>query len=388
VLSFGTIERVTDDDSKSSPPRPPPTPSRAPGAPTSVTQGSVASRMPSAPPTPANANDRGSLLNASSTKGLIDIAATAKRLRDEQIQAKVVYYGEGQKTNADLDAITDAVVAELQSLQLAGVRIVGAQSSAETTDVSIELIGTLRGLLEKLFSSRREGFMRRKIEDIQRKITTLFFNSALYVKLTTQARSALSVSYPDQAVYIAMRSHRDNLLATIRAQRYSDPKVLSEAIACYESIEKTLRMDFLSRTTPELEALLGVYREVLLKFFFEEFKPGLGDFCWAVIKESRLGVGRPHGYKLGPDVFTQFREVFEKHFLERLVMNVQGPIVQRATGMRDTFREETVQFVADPQIFSDVCAVVCDAMYDYLYTEGFLDLPTQWRNHLFKDRGA
>lgn len=344
--------------------------------------------MPTKPVSVAPAGDKGSLLNQSSTKALIDLAAMAKRLREEQIRAKVVYYGEGQRTNAELDAITEAVVAELQSLQLAGFKAVEPEPREPTTDVSIELIGTLRGLLEKLFSPRREGFMRRKIEDIQRRISTLFFNSALYVKLSTQARAALSVSYADQAVYLALRTHRDAMLASIRAQRYSDPKVLAEALARFDSIEKGLRMAFLSRTTPELEALLGIYREVLLKFFFEEFKPALGDFCWAVIKESRVGIGRPHGYKLTSEVFTAFREVFEKHFLERLVLNVQGPIVQRATQMRDTFREETVQFVADPQIFSDVCAVVCDAIYDYLYTEGFLDLPTQWRNHLFKDRGA
>ncbi|MFO0561108.1 MAG: hypothetical protein U0269_24020 [Polyangiales bacterium] len=367
--------------------------------PAGVTQGSVVTRPP-APPTPSAAppagspsmqgtGDRGSLLNQSSTKALIDLATTAKRLREEQIQAKVVYYGEGQKTNAELDAITDAVVAELQSLQLAGIKVVTqAQEAAPTTDVSIELIGTLRALLEKLFSPRREGFMRRKIEDIQRKITTLFFNSALYLKLSTQSRQALSVTYPDQAVYLAMRMHRDAILATIRSQRYSDPKVLAEAVSRFDSIEKSLRMDFLSRTTPELEALLGIYREVLLKFFFEEFKPGLGDFCWAVVKESRVGLGRPHGYKLAPEVFTSFREVFEKHFLERLVLNVQGPLVQKSSSMRGTFREETLEFVADPQIFSDVCTVVCDAIYDYLYTEGFLDLPTQWRNHLFKDRGT
>lgn len=317
---------------------------------------------------------------------MIDIAATAKRLRDEQIEAKVVYYGQEQRTNKDLDAITEAVVAELQSLQLAGVRVVVKQDEP-TIDVSIELIGTLRALLEKLFSTRREGFMRRKLEDIQRKITSLFFNSALYNKITTQARQALSVSYPDQALYIALRSNRDSIIAALKAQKYAEPGIAAEAASRYEAIEKELRMEFLSRTTPELEALLKIYREVLLKFFFEDFKPSLGEFCWQVIKQSRVGEGRHAGYKLGPDMFSRFREVFENHFLERLVLNVQGPIVQRSESMRDTFREETLHFVADPQIFSDICTVVCDAIYDYLYSEGFLDLPTQWRNHLFHERG-
>ncbi len=341
---------------------------------------------PSAAELNANAS-KGSLLSPASTKAMIDIAATAKRLRDEQIEAKVVYYGEEQRTNKDLDAITEAVVAELQTLQLAGVRVVIKHEQQPTVDVSIELIGTLRALLEKLFSSRREGFMRRKLEDIQRKITSLFFNSALYNKITTQVRQALSVSYPDQALYIALRSNRDAIIASLKAQRYAEPGVAAEAAARYETIEKDLRMEFLSRTTPELEALLKIYREVLLKFFYEDFKPSLGEFCWQVVKQSRVGEGRQAGYKLGPDMFGRFREVFESHFLERLVLNVQGPIVERSEGMRETFRDETLHFVADPQIFSDICSVVCDAIYDYLYAEGFLDLPTQWRNHLFQDRG-
>ncbi|MDP3279040.1 MAG: hypothetical protein Q8Q09_27855 [Deltaproteobacteria bacterium] len=346
-----------------------------------------APKLVAPPPVSESATrDKSSLLHPTTTRALVDVAATASRLREEQIQAKVVYYGAPQETNKDLDAITEAVVAELQALQLAGVRIVH-QAPEPTVDLSIQLIATMRDLLEKLFSPRREGFMARKLEDIQRKITAQFFNSALYTKITTQVRQSLSVTYPDQALYIAMRMHRDAIVATLRAQRYADPKVLTDALARFDVIEKDLRMEYLSRTTPELEALLAIYREVLLKFFYEEFRPSLGDFCWAVITQSRVGEGRPHGYKLAPEVFSAFRAAFDKHFIERLVMNVQGPLVQRTSEMRATFREETLEFVADPQIFSAICTVVCDAIYDYLYTEGFLDLPTHWREHFLRDRG-
>ncbi len=36
-------------------------------------------------------------------------------------------------------------------------------------------------------------------------------------------------------------------------------------------------------------------------------------------------------------------------------------------------------FVAGPHIYSDICELVCGAVYDYLYNEGFLDLPNDWR---------
>jgi hypothetical protein len=43
---------------------------------------------------------------------------------------------------------------------------------------------------------------------------------------------------------------------------------------------------------------------------------------------------------------------------------------------------ETIRFVADPHIFSAVCELVCDAVYDYLYNDGWLDLPGDWRARL------
>ena len=230
--------------------------------------------------------------------------------------------------------------------------------------------------------------MRRKLEEIQRKISALFFSSALFVRLRDGATEAPAIRFAEQAVYVAFRAQREGLVAALRAQKHADPSVLRDALARVDAIERGLRTEYLSRTTPELEALLQIYREALLAFFFEELSPSLGDFCWSVVRESRVGVGRPLGYKLPADAFAGFREAFERHFIERLVLHVQAPIAERAAGMRETFREETLQFVADPRIFSDVAAVICNAVYDYLFSEGFLDLPTQWRNHLFNERSA
>ena len=64
-------------------------------------------------------------------------------------------------------------------------------------------------------------------------------------------------------------------------------------------------------------------------------------------------------------------------------------------GKASEFRAETLLFVADPQIFTDVCELVCDAVYDFLYNDGFLDLPGDWRaaasgrpESLFTDRAV
>jgi hypothetical protein len=70
---------------------------------------------------------------------------------------------------------------------------------------------------------------------------------------------------------------------------------------------------------------------------------------------------------------------FERHFLQHLVPYVTEEMLKRVREREGKFRVETIRFVADPQIFSDVCELFCDATYDFLYNEGFLDLPGDWR---------
>ena len=57
-------------------------------------------------------------------------------------------------------------------------------------------------------------------------------------------------------------------------------------------------------------------------------------------------------------------------------------MLERVRAKENEFRAETLRFVADPQIFTDVCELVCDAVYDFLYNDGFLDLPGDWRARL------
>ncbi|MEI8254521.1 MAG: hypothetical protein WCJ30_02490 [Deltaproteobacteria bacterium] len=311
---------------------------------------------------------------------MTDIAAVALRLRDEQIQAKVIYFGADQRTNSELDAITEQVVAELRALQNVTTKPI-AEAAEDRTQLEIELIQSLRTHVEKLFSSRREGFLRRKIELIQRRITTLFFNSELYTRISAGSKETRVFSSPDQAMYYTIRKHKDALVSELKALQYARPEVMSESLNRLNSFESGLRMEVLSRTTPELEKLLAIYCDEIVHFL-RSFRDNMGEFCWEVIRESRAAHGKLFGYKVPTDRFQAFREVFDKKFLERLVEEVQGPVLKKTEEMKDIFREETLRFVADPHIFSEICSVLCDAVYDYLHTEGFLDLPPQWRAHL------
>ncbi len=109
----------------------------------------------------------------------------------------------------------------------------------------------------------------------------------------------------------------------------------------------------------------------------------LGELSWEVVKEARLADARTGaGYKISATAFPTFRITFEKRFLQRLVPFVEDAMLSRVRDTMGQFRSETILFVADPAIFSDVCEIACNAIYDMLYNDGFLDLPSDWRVRL------
>ena len=124
----------------------------------------------------------------------LDLAESALRLRDEQLQARVVYVDPELQTNAELDAITAEVVEELKALQRqshAGI------AQLDPQEVEIELIKHLRDAREKLLSDRRQQFWRLKIEGIQRRasglkdldaLNTYFVSDAMVSKIRDLVR--------------------------------------------------------------------------------------------------------------------------------------------------------------------------------------------------------
>ncbi len=336
------------------------------------------------PPPPARpAVDSTSPGRITSTQALIDAASSAARLRDEQLQARVRYYNHDMQTNAELDAITAQVVEELRAMgKVAGEAKPASRPAAE---VEIELIQELRTCLEKLFTGTRKKLLTKKIEEVQRRITQLFFNSELYARLAEGSKDIPAATWPEQILYFAVKRQEAAIEAEIAALPVSDPSVRERAREELDRYLKQLTNEFLSKTTPELERLLAIYKEALTRFFGEVFPNELGDFAWEVIKQSRVAHGTDLGYKITADRFHAFREAFDRKFLEHLVLDVQDPIAKRAAAEAGSFREATRDFVADPHIHAEICAVINDALYDYLHGEGFLDLPTDWKR-LLKDQ--
>ena len=318
------------------------------------------------------------------TQQLIDAASSAARLRDEQLQARVRYYNQDMQTNAELDAITAQVVEELRALGKVASET-HQPATRPVADVEIELIQELRTCLEKLFTGARKKLLDKKIEEVQRRITKLFFNSELYARLAENSKDVPAATWPEQVLYFAIKRQEAAIDAEIDALPVSDPIVRERAHEELDRYLKQLTTEFLGKTTPELERLLAIYKDALGHFFGKAFPAELGDFAWEVIKKSRVAHGSDLGYKITADRFHAFRETFDRKFLEHLVLNVQTPIAKRAAAEAGNFREATRDFVSDPHIHAEICSVVSDALYDYLHGEGFLDLPSDWKR-LLKDQ--
>jgi hypothetical protein len=325
-----------------------------------------------------------------STRDKMSLADLALQLRDEQLQARIVHYKAELETSPELDAVTASVVAELKALQ----RAAGAKSpsapppAADRAQLEIELIGSLKSMLARCFrAGQLSSLVERKMAEGSKRFARLFFESELCERIRGASGEQKTMRFGAQALYLVLTRNSDFLVRQIEAFEYQSPEELEDAKSRLEDITKELRNAFLSATMPELNALMKTLNELLAKFFVAELPPAVGEMAWEVVKEARLADTRARaGYKIGAEAFPRFRATFERKFLHRLVAYVEDGMLERVRGNENEFRSETLRFVSDPQIFTDVCELVCDAIYDYLYNDGFLDLPPDWRARLRSQR--
>lgn len=319
------------------------------------------------------------------TKAKLSLAETALALRDEQIDAQVVLYKADLGTNPELDAITAQVVAELQDLQQAARHIGSVPPGGDDrAQREIALIQTLKEMLGRIFrADRLSTVIERKLGEVAKRFARVFFESELHDKIRGGNDEAKAMRYSEQALWHALSRVEDQVLEILDGFQYTHVNVHETAREHFLLGVKELRNDFLARTTPELNVLVTYLNEVLTSFFTNELPPVLGELAWQVVKAARLADAKTiGGYKISARAFPEFRQAFERHFLERLVPFTEDEMLRRVRESASQFRSETLRFVADPAIFSELCGVVCDAVYDMLYNDGFLDLPVDWRARL------
>jgi hypothetical protein len=317
-----------------------------------------------------------------STRAKMSLADIALQLRDEQVQARIVHYKADLETSPELDKVTESVVAELKALQKAAVAKHPSTppTSADRAQLEIELIASLKQMLLRLF---RPGFVGRKIAEANKRFARLFFESELCERIRGSSGEQKTMRFGAQALYLVLARNRDFLVRQLEALQYQSPEELEDAKTRLDETAKDLRNAFLSATMPELNVLVKWLNELLAAFFTVELPPAIGELAWEVVREARLVDSRARaGYKIGAEAFPRFRASFERKFLQRLVSFVEDGMLQRVREKGSEFRAETLRFVSDPQIFTDVCELVCDAVYDFLYNDGFLDLPSDWRARL------
>ncbi len=322
-----------------------------------------------------------------STSAKMSLADVALALRDEQLEAKVIHYKAELETSPELDAVTNQIISELQSLQ-AAAKAAAPQSRPpagnDRGQLEIELIQSLKEMLGRIFrTGKLATIIERKLGEVSKRFARIFFESELHDRIRGGGEEAKAMRFSEQALYHALVKTQDQVVAQLDAYQYANDAAKDRATELFFEYVKNLRNAFLARTTPELNTLVKYLNEVLTQFFVTELPPMLGELAWEVVKEARLADARTgSGYKISASAFPTFRSAFERKFLQRLVPFVEDEMLTRVRSSKGEFRSETIRFVADPEIFSDVCEVVCEAVYDMLYNDGFLDMPSDWRARL------
>lgn len=310
-----------------------------------------------------------------------ELASLAMVLREEQIQARIVHYKAELDTSPELDAITARVVEQLKQLQAHASQERRAPWSAEV--IEAEQAKGLASLLGRVFRKGAPSVLvEHNLKHVTRRVTRMFFESELAERLEADQPRARLMRDAEQALYFVLRRYENRMVAELEGFAYADEEVRRKSFDLLQEMTNELRVSFLSRRSPELKRLISTLQEVLLDFFQNALPASLAELSTEVVRSSGSAQATDAlGYKVSHTAFPEFRQAFERRFLERLVEYVQPSLAKRMpSGGEGGFRDETIAFAQSPRIYSDVCSLFCDAVYDFLCNEGFLDLPIDWRS--------
>jgi hypothetical protein len=311
------------------------------------------------------------------------LAIQALGLLNEQVQARIVHYESELRTSPELDAITAQVVAQLKAKQVAVSVAVDGDPKQTLEEMEEQQTRVLTQLLPRFFSENQ--FATRLLKPIGKKIAKRFFESELHEK--SKSDKDRIISHAEQGLYCVLARYEHRLRAELDAFEFESPEVRQATLALLAKTERDLQIAFLSRRSPELNRVMTIYTAVLGEFLQKYLPPRLdqmGKVAIRVCKSAR----RPSslGYKVLADAFADFRAEWERLFMQQMVFFCGDELLERLTQGDEAFQDATLKFCTDPHIFSETCAVVCEALYDFLCLEGFLDLPVNWRVSLnFQD---
>jgi hypothetical protein len=299
-------------------------------------------------------------------------------LLNEQVQARIVHYKSELRTSPELDAITAQVVSQLEAMQAAAAAAPAPPTPPEVLEEQQTRV--LAQLLPRFFGARTQ-FATRILKPIGKKVARLFFESELSHKNRTEKDRR--ILHPEQGLHYVLSRYKHRLRAELDGFDYASPELRLATLEMLAKYERDLQVAFLSRRSPELNRVMTIYTAVLGEFLQKNLPPRLeqmGKLALRVSKSAR----RPSsvGHKVQADAFSDFRAEWERLFMQQMVFFCGDELLERLTQHAeagDAFQDATVKFFTDPHIFSETCAVICEALYDFLCVEGFLDLPVDWR---------
>lgn len=298
-------------------------------------------------------------------------------LLNEQVQARIVHYKGEMETNAELDAITAQVVAQIKEMQAA----MGAVAAPARDDGKLEEqhVATLTKLLQRAFSSGDQGLVTRNIKPVGKRIAKLFFESELHEK--TKGEKEKTIYHAEQGVYYVLGRYKNRLRTELEGFEFVDADIKQLSLELLDKIGRDLQVAFLSRRSPELNRVMTIFTGVLLDFFQVHLPERLPQMAKLTVRAAKTASSAGSvGYKIQMDRFADFRREWERILMEQMINYVSDELLSRLSAEGDEeVREETVKFFTDPHIFSETCEVICASLYDFMCLEGFLDLPVDWR---------
>ncbi len=304
-------------------------------------------------------------------------------LRNEQVQARIVHYKGDLETSPELDAVTAQVVAQLKAMQ--GAIEVGEDAGQDPDAIQGEQIAILGRLLTRVFQQdAQSSLISQNLKSIGRRVAKLFFESALHEK--TKGDKDKTIHHAEQGIYYVLQRYKNRLRAELEGFEYASEDVEAATLEMLAKMERDLQVGFLSKRSPELNSVMQIYTTVLLEFFQKHLPPRVEQMAKVTIRAAQTA-DQPNsvGYKIHQDRFPAFRGEWERVFVQQMVNFCGDELFVRLGASDEQVLEETVKFFTDPQIFSATCEVICDALYDFLCLEGFLDLPVDWRVKLGRE---
>src|SRR5262249_5059857 len=238
------------------------------------------------------------------------------------------HYKAELQTNPELDAHTAQVVAQLRELQAHAAQ--GSHTAAQRGAIQKSQERLFKNLLERVFRTDAPSLLvEKRIKEIHRKLTRLFFQSELHEKTLGKDGATKVIQHGEQAIFYVLARYENRLRTELSGFDYASPDIKERAFDLLAKFAKEMQDTFLSRRSSELKRIVSAFNGVLVALLCRGLAPSIGTLAAEVIQQARTFEGRAFGYKIPAAAFPRFRTAFERQLMTRLVHFAEDQLVAR-----------------------------------------------------------